>query len=201
MSQAQRNAGRPRRRRKNPPPLMLDRPVVLVGLMGAGKSSLGQRLADHLHVPFYDSDDEIVEAAGMHIPDIFELYGEKEFRRVEAKILDRLLDGEPKILATGGGAFMQDDVRALIHERSVSLWLRAELDTLVERTSLRPGDRPLLSAGDPAEILQKLIDVRYPVYGQSDLVMDTDGGKWKHLLNAAVDTLSAKFPRPPGITA
>ena len=147
--------------------------VVLVGLMGAGKSSVGRRLAKHLNLDFVDTDEEIVKAAGCSIEDIFELYGEKAFRDVEQRVIVRLLKNGGHVLAIGGGAFMNPDIRAGILERCVSVWLRAGLDVLVRRTARR-GRRPLLKGGDPREILQDLMEERYPVYAEADIVVDTN---------------------------
>jgi shikimate kinase len=147
--------------------------VVLVGLMGAGKSSVGRRLAKHLKLDFVDADEEIVKAAGCSIEDIFELYGEDAFRDVERRVIARLLENGANVLAVGGGAFMSPEIRTKILERCVSVWLRAELDVLVRRTARR-GGRPLLKGGDPREILQDLMDERYPVYAEADIVVDTN---------------------------
>jgi shikimate kinase len=147
--------------------------IVLVGLMGAGKTSLGKRLAKAMALPFIDSDIEIEKAAGCSIPEIFARFGEAEFRSGERRVIERILDGEPAIVATGGGAFMDSDTRALIRTKAISVWLRADLDTLVKRTKRRD-DRPLLKSGDPREVLQRLIGERYPVYGEADIVVDVD---------------------------
>lgn len=150
----------------------LARPVVLVGLMGAGKTSVGLRLAHQLGAGFVDSDDEIEKAANLSIPEIFQRYGEAHFRAGERRVLERILDGAPAVVATGGGAFMDDRTRALVRERAVSVWLRAELTVLVHRTSGR-GHRPLLSRGNPREILGRLIEERYPTYAQADITVDS----------------------------
>ena len=150
-----------------------DKAVVLVGLMGAGKSSVGRRLAKHLNLDFVDADKEIVKAAGCSIEDIFELYGEEAFRDVERRVVARLLKDGARVLAVGGGAFMNPEIRAGIRERCVSVWLRADLDVLVRRTARR-GGRPLLKGGDPRDILQSLIEERYPVYAEADIVVDTN---------------------------
>lgn len=146
--------------------------IVLVGLMGAGKSCVGRRLAQRLNVPFVDADAEVEEAAGCSIADIFEEYGEAAFRDGERRVIARLLDGPVSVIATGGGAFIDDQTRALILSKSTSVWLRADLDTLVDRTSGR-SHRPLLNAGQPREILADLIDQRYPIYAAADIVVDT----------------------------
>jgi len=142
--------------------------------MGAGKSTVGRRLAKRLRLPFIDADDEIKKAAGCSIEDIFELYGENEFRAGEKRVMERLLDEGPMVLATGGGAFMNDEIRARIKAQSTSVWLKAGLDALAERTSRR-GGRPLLKTGDPRKTLEKLINERYPVYGEADITISTDG--------------------------
>src|ERR671911_2921878 len=138
------------------------RSVVLVGMMGAGKSSIGRRLATRLNIPFVDADAEIEKAAGMSIPDIFATHGEPDFRTGEARVIARLLDGGPQVLATGGGAFMNADTRAAIGAKGVSIWLNADVETLMRRIKRRH-DRPLLHTDDPAATLQQLIDVRYPI--------------------------------------
>lgn len=150
----------------------LDRTIVLVGLMGAGKSCIGRRLAARLGVPFIDADAEIEQAAGCSIAEIFQKYGEPYFRDGERRVMSRLLHGAPSILAVGGGAFMDPDTRALIGARAISIWLKADLDTLSLRTKGRT-HRPLLNGGDPREVLGRLIDARYPVYEQADLTVET----------------------------
>jgi shikimate kinase len=146
------------------------RSVVLVGMMGSGKSSIGRRLAARLAVPFVDADSEIEQAAGMTIAEIFERHGEPYFRAGEARVIARLLDHGPQVLATGGGAFMNTDTRALIRAKAISVWLKAELDVLMKRIKRR-GDRPLLKADDPAAVLTALIAERYPIYAEADLTV------------------------------
>jgi shikimate kinase len=153
-------------------PRRLIRPVVMIGLMGAGKSSVGARLADLFGAPFSDSDKEIERAANLTIPEIFERYGEPHFRDGERRVIARLLDGRPQVLAIGGGAFMDAETRALIAERGVSVWLKADLETLVQRTSGR-SHRPLLNRGDPRKTLAGLIATRYPVYAQAAVTVPT----------------------------
>jgi shikimate kinase len=150
----------------------LDRVVVMVGLMGAGKSAIGKRLAQALGLNFVDADKEIEEAAGCAIPEIFARFGEPAFRDGERRVIARLLEGPVCVLATGGGAFMDEGTRAKIKERGLSVWLRADLDTLVRRTARR-SNRPLLNAGDPKEILGKLMAVRHPVYAEADVTVDS----------------------------
>jgi shikimate kinase len=146
------------------------RSVVLVGMMGSGKSSIGRRLAARLAIPFVDADSEIEQAAGMTIPEIFEQHGEPYFRAGEARVIARLLDHGPQVLATGGGAFMNGDTRMAIRQKAVSIWLKAELDVLMKRIKRRT-ERPLLKNGDPAATLTALIAERYPVYAEADLTV------------------------------
>jgi shikimate kinase len=148
------------------------RSVVLVGLMGCGKSAIGRRLAAKLGLPFVDADEEIEKAAGKSIEDIFADHGEPYFREGERKVLSRLLRSGPQVLATGGGAFMNEETRAAIAEHGISVWLRAELPLLVRRVGKR-GNRPLLKGGDPEAVLQNLITTRYPVYAQADLTVES----------------------------
>ncbi len=153
-------------------PLRLPRTVVLIGLMGAGKSCIGRRLAARLGVPFVDADAEIEAAAGCSVAEIFARYGEPAFREGERRVVARLLGGPPCILATGGGAFMDADTRRLIGTCGISVWLRAELDVLVKRTAGRD-HRPLLKTGDPRAILHGLMEKRYPIYGEADIIVDS----------------------------
>ncbi len=150
-----------------------DKPIILVGLMGAGKTCIGHRLAIRYGLPFTDADEEIAKAAGCSVEDIFKLYGEAAFRDGERRVIDRLLGEGPMVLAAGGGAFMDPDIRRRIKESAVSVWLRADLEILVERTARR-GGRPLLKNGGPRAILAALIDERYPVYAGADIVVDSD---------------------------
>jgi shikimate kinase len=157
------------------PTLSLARSIVMVGLMGAGKTSIGRRLAQKLHVPFIDSDTEIEKAANETIAEIFARDGEAVFRAGERRIIARLLDGPVQVLATGGGAFMDPSTRARVRERGISVWLRADLETLLERTSRRQ-HRPLLNGGDPRAVLSRLIETRYPVYAEADITIDSLAG-------------------------
>jgi shikimate kinase len=148
------------------------RSVVLVGMMGAGKSSIGRRLAQQLGTPFIDADTEIEKAAGMSIPDIFASHGEPAFRFGEARVIARLLEGGPQVLATGGGAFMSEDTRARIVDKGISVWLNAEFDVLMRRIKRRH-DRPLLKTDDPGTTLRALMEERYPVYALADLTIQS----------------------------
>ena len=149
------------------------RSIVLVGMMGVGKSSIGRRLAARLGVPFVDADSEIEKAAGMSIADIFARHGEADFRSGEARVIARLLDGGPQVLATGGGAVMNADTRAAIKAKGVSIWLSAEFEVLMRRINKRKNDRPLLQTADPAATLRELLVAREPVYAQADLTVQS----------------------------
>ena len=153
-------------------PHKLDKTLVLVRLMGCGKSSVGRRLAARLGVEFVDTDDEIAKAAGMCIPEIFEKFGERGFRDGEVKVISRLLADEPRIMATGGGAFMSPLVRAEVERTATSVWLRASLDTLWARVKGKPG-RPLLENDNPKQVLADLLVERTPIYSMADVVVDT----------------------------
>lgn len=153
----------------------LAKTVVLVGLMGAGKSTVGRRLADHLGVSFVDSDSEIETAADLTIPEIFERFGEQYFRDGERKVIARLLTDEPCVLATGGGAFLSEENRQLIGDEGVSVWIRADLETLWGRVKDKTS-RPLLNGENPKQVLQELLEARYPVYGSAELVVDSIAG-------------------------
>jgi shikimate kinase len=149
-----------------------DRTVALVGLMGAGKSAIGRRLAHRLGLPFIDADAEIEAAAACTIEEFFERYGEAEFRAGERRVIKRLLDGPPIVLATGGGAFMDSQTRAEMRRRAITVWLRAELPVLMDRVGRR-SNRPLLKQDDPETVLRRLIAVRYPVYAEADVTVDS----------------------------
>ena len=168
------------------------KPIVLVGLMGAGKTTIGRRLANALGLPFIDSDHEIVEAAGCSVSDIFEMYGESIFRDLEQRILLRLINGDPCVLATGGGAFINPDIRDAIRQKAISVWLKADIDVLIERVSRRD-TRPLLKTGNRETILQKLIDDRYPVYGEADIIIDSNASTHDTVVDATLTALKEKM--------
>ena len=153
-------------------PALRRKTIALVGLMGVGKSSIGRRLAAALGMPFRDADVEVEEAAGRSIPDIFAELGEAAFRDGERRVIARLLDGEPHVLATGGGAFMNDQTRALLKERAVTVWLKGDLEVLARRVA-RKGDRPLVAGKDPLDVLKAQAEVRYPVYAEADVTVET----------------------------
>jgi shikimate kinase/3-dehydroquinate synthase len=153
------------------PESLTGRSIVLVGLMGAGKTSIGRRLAARLSLPFRDADAEIELAAGCTVPEIFQHFGEQEFRAGERRVIARLLAGDPLVLATGGGAYMDAETRATIRREAVCIWLRCRLPTLLRRVAGR-GHRPLLAEGDPAEVLQRLMVLRHPIYAEADVIVD-----------------------------
>jgi shikimate kinase len=145
--------------------------IVMVGMMGAGKSSIGKRLAARLGIPFADADAAIEEAAGMSIADIFEAHGESSFRSGEARVIARLLENGPQVLATGGGAFVNPETRARIQEKGISVWLRADMDVLLRRVLRRRNDRPLIRNDDPTVTLTNLLAAREPYYSQANLIV------------------------------
>ncbi|WOE74138.1 shikimate kinase [Parasphingorhabdus sp. SCSIO 66989] len=153
----------------------IDRPIVLVGLMGSGKSTIGRRLANSLKLRFVDADEEIEKAADRTISEIFDEYGEKQFRDGERRVIARLIGKDPIVLATGGGAFVNDDTRALIKRDALSIWLDADLETLVERVS-RKDTRPLLRNKSPRDVLTKLAAERNPLYAEADLRVTSANG-------------------------
>lgn len=148
------------------------RAIVLVGMMGAGKSCIGRRLAEAWHLPFYDSDSEVEAAAALSIEDIFQCYGETAFRDCERRVVSRLLEGGRCVIATGGGAFMDPETRALVRQNGLSVWLRADLDLLLRRV-MRRNNRPILKRGDPRQILSDLIEKRYPIYAEAEITVDS----------------------------
>ena len=169
----------------------IDCSIVFVGLMGAGKSAIGRRLANRLGMPFVvDADTEIERAAGCSITDIFELHGEAAFRDGERRVIARLLARPPHVLATGGGAFMDPETRAAIRENGISVWLRADLDLLVSRVSRR-NNRPLLAGGDPRGILQRLMAERHPIYSQADIVVESRDGPHEQTVELVLGALDA----------
>lgn len=167
------------------------KPIVLVGLMGAGKTTIGRRVAHVLHLPFVDADSEIVEAAGCSIADIFEIYGEEIFRDLEQRVLLRLLSDKPCVIATGGGAFINPALRAAIKAKAVSVWLKAEIDVLLERVSRRD-TRPLLKTGDRRAILSRLMEERYPIYAEADIAVDSNAGTHESVVQNLLGALAQK---------
>ena len=164
--------------------------IVFVGMMGVGKSAIGLRAAERLKLQFVDADDEIEKAAGCSISDIFELHGEHAFRDGERRVIHRLLDGPVKVIATGGGAFMNEATRAAIKACAHSIWLRADFDTLWRRVSRR-NNRPLLKTADPQGTMRGLIEERYPVYAEADLIVDSTDGPREATVDRVIDALVA----------
>jgi len=164
------------------------RTIALVGLMGVGKSSVGRRLATSLKMPFVDADAEIEAAADRSVSEIFADMGEAEFRAGEQRVIRRLVDGPPKVLATGGGAFMNDGTRELLKAKAVTVWLQVDLDVLLERATRRD-TRPLLRGDDPRAVLERLAQARYPIYAQADVHVMTGEGGHRDAVNAVIDAL------------
>ncbi len=181
------------------PVLPLARPVVLVGLMGAGKTRVGGLLARMLNVPFVDSDLEVERVAGMAVSDIFDVYGEGAFRDCEAKVIARLISGPVQVVATGGGSFMQTATRAVIKEKAISIWLRADIDVLLERTA-SSGRRPLLQTDDPRAVLARLMEMRYPVYAQADMTVDSGAQQPHEMARQLMALLQAHIAHDDKIT-
>ena len=166
------------------------RSIVMVGLMGCGKSSIGRRLATALDLPFVDADEEIERAALKSIPEIFADHGEAYFRDGERKVIKRLLGNGPQVLATGGGAFMNEDTRAAIKAHGISIWLRADLDVLMRRVAKRD-NRPLLKADNPSAVMQSLMDQRYPIYASADFTIESRDTAHEVIVTEIVTALAA----------
>ena len=171
---------------------LLDRPIVLVGLMGAGKSTVGRRLARRLGLPFVDSDVEIEEASGVTTADLFERYGEHDFRDGERRLVARLVDGAVRVIATGGGAFVDPRTRQLLNERAITVWLDAPIEVLAERTTRRD-NRPLLKKGDRAQILARLSEERRSSYAEAQIHIRSEGGAHGDVVEAIVAALRERL--------
>ena len=171
------------------PPSIRDRSIVLVGLMGSGKSSIGRRLAQRLGMAFADADDEIERAAGMTIADIFAKFGEAHFRDGERRVIARLLAGPPLVLATGGGAFINDETRGLILRDALSIWLDADIPTLVDRVARR-SHRPLLKDRDAGEVLRELAAARNPIYAEAHIRVSSASSPHEHTVRAILEALA-----------
>jgi len=172
-------------------PALNTRTIALIGLPGVGKSSIGRRLASALELPFRDADEEVERAAGRSISEIFAERGETEFRDGERRVIARLLDEPPHVLATGGGAFMNAQTRELIREKAVSVWLRADIQVLARRVA-RKNHRPLLKDRDPFEALTALAEVRHPVYAQADITIDSVESPHALAVRAILNALEAR---------
>ena len=170
--------------------IKLDKPIVMVGLMGAGKTSVGRALSRALGIPFVDSDKEIEAAAGCSVVDIFSMYGEQEFRRAETSVIERLLDAKPriKVISTGEGAFITPAVRDMVLKNAISIWLKADLDLLVKRTNFRR-TRPQLLNNDSRVILSQLIKERYDTYAKANIMVETHDESLRKTLNTVLDAL------------
>jgi len=172
------------------PQALAGRSIVLVGLMGAGKTAIGRRLAQLTGLPFLDSDHEIETASRMGIPELFERYGEEEFRSLERRVIGRILEDGPQVLSLGGGAFMSAETREAIAAAGISIWLRAELDILMERVAKKQ-NRPLLKTANPRETMRQLMEARYPVYSQADITVQTRNEKREVIAREVLDALHA----------
>jgi shikimate kinase len=170
------------------------RSLVLVGLMGAGKSTVGRRLAQSLKLPFRDADHEIEAAAGMTIPEIFAIHGEEHFRDGERRVIARLLQEGPIVLATGGGAFMNDETRQRIAEQGISIWLKADLDVLMRRVRKR-STRPLLQNPDPEGTMRRLMELRHPVYATADITIDSHEAPHDRVVAEVIKAVGEWFER------
>lgn len=178
-----------RKRPSYPPPdIASARSVVLVGIMGAGKTTVGRRLAPRLGLPFYDADLEIERAAGMTVSELFQAHGEAAFRRGEAQVIARLLAGPPLVLATGGGAVVDPETRRLIREHAIAVWLKADIDTVLRRATRR-NTRPLLQQGDPRATLSRLLDERAPFYAQADVAVESLSGPHSRTVDAIIEAI------------
>jgi shikimate kinase len=166
------------------------RSIVLVGLMGAGKSTIGRRLAQKLDLAFVDADAEIEQAAGKNVQDIFREHGENSFREGERRVIARLLESGPQVLATGGGAFMNEETRGNIAKRGIAVWLKADISLLMKRVRRRD-NRPLLKAENPEEVMQKLIEQRYPVYAQADITVESRDVPHNSIVSDVIRALAA----------
>jgi shikimate kinase len=166
--------------------------IVLVGMMGAGKSTIGRRLAARLRLPFLDADSEIEAAAGMTIPEIFEMHGEQHFRDGEARVIARLLESGPAVLATGGGSFMREETRRRIGDKAVSIWLKADTEIIMKRVKRRT-DRPLLQTADPAETVNRLLAEREPIYGNADLTIASRDIPHDKIVDECIEALHARL--------
>ena len=184
MNEEESGSGAPRQETT----LAVDRSIVLVGMMGVGKTTIGRRLAPRLGLPFCDADEEIEKAAGMSVSELFAAHGEPSFRSGEAQVIARLLSDTPIVLATGGGAFMNPATRALVRAKALSVWIQADLDVIVERATRRP-TRPLLQNGDPREILNRLMNERRPFYEEADVTITSCNGPHAHAVDAIIDAM------------
>ena len=176
------------------------RSIVFVGLMGAGKTAIGRKVAAALGLAFADSDHEIEAASRMGIPDLFERYGEVEFRALEQRVIARILESGPQVLSTGGGAFMNEQTRALIAGHGVSVWLKADIDVLMERVSKKQ-NRPLLQNPDPRAVMERLMSERYPVYATADVTVPTRDERKEVIADEVIDAIAVRLEAIEGTAA
>jgi shikimate kinase len=165
------------------------RSIVLIGLMGAGKTAVGRRLANRLELPFIDADTEIEVAAGASISEIFAEHGEAYFRQGERKVIKRLLEHGPQVLATGGGAYMSAETRGTIKARGLSIWLKADLKVLLKRVGRRD-NRPLLAGAEPEKVMKRLIEERYPIYAEADVTVESRDVPHDVIVGAVIDAIA-----------
>jgi shikimate kinase len=168
------------------------RSIVFVGLMGAGKTAVGRKVAQFLGLPFIDSDHEIESVSRMSVPDLFENYGEAEFRALEQRVILRILEGGPLVLSTGGGAYMNENTRLAIAERAIAVWLKADLDLLMERV-VKKQNRPLLKNPDPRAVMQRLMSERHPVYAKADVTVTTRDARKETIAEEVIGALAEKL--------
>lgn len=186
-----------RKRPASPPPdFKCGRPLVLVGIMGAGKTTIGRRLAPRLGLPFFDADCEIERAAGMTVSELFRAHGEDSFRRGEAQVISRLLAGPPIVLATGGGAVVTPQTRRLIKKRALSVWLKADVDMVLKRATRR-NNRPLLQNGDPRATLSRLLEERTPFYAEADVAVESLSGPHSRTVEAILEAIKPLLTKRP----
>lgn len=178
------------------PEISCQKPVVLIGMMGTGKTTIGRRLAPRLGLPFFDSDAEIERAAGMTVSELFETHGEESFREGEARVIKRLLEGPPHVLATGGGAVLHADTRSLIKGRAISVWMRADIETLARRATKRD-TRPLLRTSDPAATLAGLAKEREPFYAEAHIHVDSQPGPHEQTVALILNRIAAYLAEGP----
>jgi shikimate kinase len=171
------------------------RSIVLIGLMGAGKTAVGRRLANRLDLPFIDADTEIEQAAGASVSEIFAEHGEAYFRQGERKVIARLLENGPQVLATGGGAYMNPDTRANIKAHGLSVWLKADIKVLMKRVGRRD-NRPLLATGDPEKVMKRLMEERYPIYAEADVTVESRDVPHDVIVGEIVESLNRAFVVP-----
>ncbi len=177
------------------PSPLTQRSIALVGLMGVGKTTIGRRLAKRLGMPFYDSDDEIEKASGRSIKGYFKEHGEAAFRAGERRVITRLLQGEPIVLGTGGGAFIPDDTRAVLKDNSLTVWLKADFKTNMERVNRKVNKRPLLDVEDPEAAMRALVDARYPLYAKAEICVTAGACTHASTVSKVIRAIEAHYAK------